>query len=101
MIIPMGGMGMVIDSKKSYRDFQPPGYHTSDHNLYHNSSQTCLLNVPIYHVGANYQMDYPTYKTGTSPQVDRIQVGVDLRSGEEKIVDLGTNYSDSVARPGS
>jgi len=95
LIIPMGGMGMVIDSKKSYRDFKAPGFHTSDHNLYHDSNQMCMLNVPIYHIGANYQMDYPTYKTGTSPQVERIQVGVDMRSGEEKVVDLAVNYSSS------
>ena len=92
-IVPMGGMGMVIDSRASYRDFKPPSYNSSDHDIYYQSSAVCLANIPIYHIGANYEVDYPAYalkKSNTT--VNPIQKGTDLRSGVVKTVDLTVDW---------
>lgn len=97
-IAPIGGMGMVIDSRKMYKNFNPPDFCTTDHILYHASSTICIANVSVYHLGANQEMDYHEYfkskRTGHAPSVERFQVGKDMRTGEEKKIDLALDWEN-------
>ena len=93
-IVPIGGMGMVIDSETMYKDFKPPSYNNSDHGVYFSSKIICIVNIPIYHIGANYEVDYPTYaakKQNTA--VNPLQKGMDLRSGVSRTIDLTTDWA--------
>lgn len=98
VLFPIGGMGMVIDSAKLYRDFLPPAYHQTDMRAYNQSEIICLVNAPIYHLGANEKMDYPEYsakkKNIVDLAVDRIQKGTNMRTKETKIIDLGVDWKD-------
>jgi len=95
-ITPIGGMGMVIDCPTMYKNFLPPNFCTSDHILYNASSSICIANVSVYHLGANQEMDYQEYfqskRTGHAPVVERFQVGKDMRTGEEKRIDLAQDW---------
>jgi len=94
-ITPIGGMGMVIDSQTMYKNFKPPSYNSSDHVIYFNAKIICLANVPIYHIGANYDMDYPLYnKKKENTNVDKMQTGTNLRTRESKIIDLSKDWNE-------
>jgi hypothetical protein len=101
-IVPMGGMGMVINSETMYRDFKSPTYNNSDHNVYFAANAVCLVNVPIYHIGANYEVDYPAYASKKqSTEVAMIQSGKDLRTGQIKTIDLSIDWKDGAKAPSS
>lgn len=96
-INPIGGMGMVIDSETMYKNFVPPNYNNTDHSIYYESKTICIVNVPIYHIGANTEMDYPLYmKNKTNYAVDRMQTGVDLRTKETQTIDLSISLKDHI-----
>lgn len=99
-IMPFGGLGLVIDSAKAYRDFTAPNYCTSDTNIYKNAQSLCLLNTPVYHLGAHLKMDYPELaekkRTIKNQMVEKFQLGKNLRTGETREIDLSLNWIDSV-----
>lgn len=93
--IPLGGLGFVIKSKLMYKDFDPIIHATSDQVIIQNSKTLCLLNIPIYHIGANQKMDYPGYNLKKlDAKVARFQKGKNLRTEEEKTIDLAKNWGD-------
>lgn len=94
-ITPIGGMGMVINSETMYKGFVPPNFNNTDHSLYFESKTICIVNVPIYHIGANSEIDYPLYmKNKTNYAVERMQTGTDLRTKESKTIDLAIDLKD-------
>ena len=99
-IIPIGGVGCVIDSEKMYKNFNPPEFCTTDQRIIMASKRICIANVPVYHIGANQEMDYPEYfasKRVHKPfNLAQLQAGTDMRSGSKKIVDLGLDWCESV-----
>lgn len=98
--LPIGGLGFVINSEKMYRNFDTKKYATSDSAIIAESKSLCILNIPIYHIGANQKMDYKEYiykKIDVS--VDREQLGKNLRTGEERAVDLSADWK-TLSAPG-
>jgi len=95
-ITPLGGLATVINCETMMRGFDPPNYCTSDHILYVNSKIICIANVPIYHIGANQEIDYYSYsqdkKRLTKLGVDQFQEGRDLRTGITKKIDLANSW---------
>jgi len=93
-IVPIGGLGCIIDSKRMYKKFNPPEYRQSEGSLYFDNKVVCIANVPIFHMGSNIEVDYPEYfrnrNAGIHPK--RIQAGTDMRTGESKEVDLGVGW---------
>lgn len=96
-LIPIGGLGIVIDSDKMYKKFTAPDYCTHDHNIFHNSNNICIANVPVYHLGANQELDYRSYmdkKRSRQTSLVRHQIGTDMHTGETKQIDLGIDWAD-------
>ncbi|RJR09570.1 hypothetical protein C4588_04800 [Candidatus Parcubacteria bacterium] len=94
--VPLGGLGFVIKSKSMYRDFKSDMYASSDRIIFQNAKSLCLLNLPIYHIGANQKMDYPGYNLKKiSASVERHQSGTDLRTGLQKTIDLALNWGEA------
>lgn len=94
-IIPIGGNGIVIDSERMYKNFQPPNYNMTDREFILSANAICMVNIPVYHIGANYMMDYPAYhKNKQNTSVDRYQMGTDMRTGQIKEIDLGVDWKD-------
>jgi len=92
--IPMGGLGFVIKSETMYKNFNTSTYASSDSIIFQGSSSLCLVNMPIYHIGANQKMDYPGYNLKKiNVNVDRHQKGIDMRTKEEKRIDLAVDWS--------
>lgn len=96
-IMPFGGLGIVIDSEKMYRDFKAPNYCATDHSIYQNAKSICFLNTPIYHLGANLKMDYPELaekkRTTKTHAVNQLQRGINLRTKAIKEIDLAVPWS--------
>lgn len=81
---PISGNGLVIDFEKHYKN--SPFYQT-DLGMYFNSQKVCIINIPIYHIGANSAMDYP--KNLPAPKnVAQFYYGTDGRTGETRKIDL-------------
>lgn len=96
-LMPIGGMGLVIDSARHYKNFEAPTYASSDQILSKNAKNYCLINLPIYHIGANQDMDYPDYaknKRALNLKIDKLQTGFNLRTGEKFSVDLSQDWKD-------
>jgi len=92
--IPLGGLGFVIKSETMYKNFDPAMYATSDSFLLKESKSMCLVNMPIYHIGANQKMDYPGYNLKKKEaKVERHQKGVNMRTKEEKAIDLAPDWA--------
>jgi len=94
-INPIGGLGIVIDSKKMYKNFKYPDYCTNDHTIYYKSKNMCVVNIPVYHLGANQEMDYLTYmkqKRSKQEPLIKTQPGEDLLTGEKKNIDLSLDW---------
>jgi hypothetical protein len=90
---PISGLGLVIDSNKMYQNFNKDFYYKNDWNLYFEAKLVCIANIPVYHLGNNQAMDYK--KRDASPtDVARFQKGTNLRTGEEKIIDLESNFNN-------
>jgi hypothetical protein len=93
--IPLGGLGFVIKTASMYKNFDPSMYATSDRLMFQEAKSLCMLNMPIYHIGANQKMDYPGYNLKkVSAQVERYQKGVNMRTKEEKPIDLAVDWSN-------
>lgn len=91
--VPLGGIGFVIKSKLMYQDFDQTIFATSDQKISQLCKSTCLLNVPIYHIGANQKFDYPGYNMKkVDVSVARFQLGTNMRSQEQKTIDLAANW---------
>jgi hypothetical protein len=97
-ITPIGGNGLVIDSRRTYRNFEPPHYSKTDSVMVKNSNLICIANIPVYHIGANMKMDYSDYfhkknnsDKDTSP-LGRYQKGFNLVTKEEKTIDLQLDW---------
>jgi len=96
-IVPIGGLGCVINSATMYKNFNPPEYRQSEATLYFDNKVICIANVPIFHMGSNIEVDYPEYfknrNAGIHP--NRLQKGTNMKTGETKEIDLGANWADT------
>jgi hypothetical protein len=90
----VSGLGLVIDSEKMYRDYEKSSYQT-DLGIYRESKSACILNVPIYHIGANQLMDFGG-KASPPKEVDKMQKGVNIRTGETREIDLSIDWISHV-----
>lgn len=99
LMTPIGGQAAVIDAINNYKDFSEPDFCQTDHTLSHKIDLLCIVNVPVYHIGANQMMDYGDYtlQKHSWGKPDQLQAGQSLRTGKTKVVDLGVDY---VARDG-
>ena len=93
-IVPIGGLGAVVNCKTMYKDFESPEYRQSENSLYYSNKVVCIVNVPVFHLGSNLEVDYPAYfrnrNSGIKP--GRLQVGTNMRTGETKEIDLGADW---------
>lgn len=93
---PFGGNGLVIDSSVLYgTPIEPPYYCKTDMDYLKSGGNITLANVPVYHTGANQVMDRYTQgaymaRFNRVPHPERYQRGVNLRTGETKVIDLET-----------
>lgn len=88
-ITPLGGMGVVIDSELKHRNYSSPTYCTTDSSFIKAANSICFINLPIYHIGANYMMDYPDYSQNKmNTDVDQFQTGTNMRTKQSKTIDL-------------
>lgn len=95
--VPLGGLGFVIKSKPMYKNFDPSMFATSDRIMFQEAKSLCLVNIPIYHVGANQKMDYPGYNMKKkNVSVAQYQKGTDMRTKVEKTIDLAIDWSKHV-----
>ena len=102
VMLPVGGHGAVIDCQTMYRDFGPPNFCQTDHTLFQKTKLMCIVNIPIYHIGANQFMDYNEYSWqkhnwGTPHQ---LQKGINMRTKQEKEIDLAIDWAENHARLG-
>lgn len=92
--LPLGGLGFVIDCPRMYKNFDPIMHASSDRIIFQQSKSLCMLNLPIYHIGANQKMDYPDYAMKKkSAEVARYQTGRNMRTGEERQIDLAVDWA--------
>jgi len=88
---PISGLGLVIDSNTMYRDFKRIGTFQTDLNLYNNSDSVCIIDIPVYHLGANQKMDYGLKAT---PAIKQHYIGMDLKSRITQQIDLLRDWSE-------
>lgn len=92
-IVPIGGNGIVIDSPKHYKNFTAPGFHSADSSILKDAKCLCVVNLPVYHIGANQEMDYPDYAKNKNSTVLPTQHGIDWRTGVVKTIDLEKDWT--------
>lgn len=91
--LPLGGLGFVIKTDSMYKNFDPSTYASSDRIMFQESKSLCMVNIPVYHIGANQKMDYPGYNMKkVNVQVARHQKGINMRTKEEKTIDLAVDW---------
>lgn len=93
--VPLGGLGFVIKSASMYKNFDPTTYASSDRIMFQESKSLCMVNMPVYHIGANQKMDYPGYNLKkVNVQVAQHQKGINMRTKEEKMIDLAVDWAN-------
>lgn len=96
-VLPVGGLGMVIDSESCYKDFEGPRYCKTDINFLFKAKKVCIGNIPIYHLGSNQRMDYPDYvEQKKELGVNRYQFGKDMRTQETRRIDLQADWKQQL-----
>lgn len=90
---PISGLGSVIDSPAMYKEHRKIGYFQTDLNIYYNSDSVCMTTLPIYHIGANQDMDLGS-RTKAPRDLDRFYEGTNIANGEHQVIDLALDWQE-------
>lgn len=96
---PISANGLYINSYKLYgEDIPPPKYFHGDKRIFWNAKQICLANLSGYHIGSNQNMDgnFGDYldRNKRCPNPERYQIGKNVKTGEEKTIDLKMGHKE-------
>jgi hypothetical protein len=87
----ISGLGLVIDSVNMYKGFKDLSVFKTDLSIYGESKKVCIINIPIYHLGANQLMDFEN-KAKVPSKVSPRPFGMNLRTMQTKQINLLADY---------
>jgi len=85
---------VCMSGEHMLRGYKEPLYFKADMDYYVTMKSICMLNIPVFHLGGNQEMDYPQRPSPVNKSISRFQTGIDLDTGLSKTIDMAADWKE-------